>query len=473
MRPLLSVALAVLVAAAASARPTFVDVTEQVGLSGGREAAWADYDGDGWADVFIGGTLFHNVEGERFEQVTEGLPPIPPSRGTWGDCDLDGDFDLFYYGGSFGLLINEGDGTFTDGIGGLPRIPVVQSLGASWVDINVDGWPDLYVGGYEEWEKAVYVDAILINMGGNRFRLAWESSEKGKRSARGVTAADFDGDGDSDIYVSNYRLQPNHLWLVTGEIPPREVALERGAAGNPKSEIDYTGGIRYAVSGHTIGSAWGDLDDDGHIDLFVGNFSHPPDYQDRPQFLRNEGPPDWTFEDMSEGAGLQWQESFASPALADYDNDGDLDLYFSTVYGGDHSVLYRNDGDWRFSDVTEEAGISAEKTYQAAWADFDRDGDLDLLTGGRLYRNDTQGGHWLRVRPTPMWSVGTVARIRLGDRVITRQICASTGQGNQNEPVMQFGLGEHDGRVEVQITWPRGMTQTVSAQADTEIFVQP
>jgi len=474
MRWMCAVALLALPSVGVHAQePWFVDVTAQVGLSGGGTAAWADYDGDGWTDVLIGGALFRNVDGERFEPVA--LPEgAASSSGTWGDCDNDGDLDLFTYGRSFALALNNGDGSFTLSEG-LPDVPVVQSLGAAWVDLNADGWLDLYVGGYETWEEAVYPDAILLNEGAGRFREAWRSSAAGKRSGRGVTAADVDDDGDADVYVSNYRLQPNFLWLNTGEVPPPEVAAERGVAGAAKSEIDYTGGIRYPVSGHTIGSAWGDLDDDGLIDLFVGNFSHPPDYQDRPMFMRNTGAPDYHFENLSATAALAWQESFASPALADFDNDGDLDLYFTTVYQGDHSVLCRNDGGWRFTDVTSDAGIAAERTYQAAWADFDGDGDLDLLTGGQLYENRAAAGqHWLRVRVQgPGSAIGAVARVRLEERTLTRQVESSTGQGNQSEMALHFGLGEHTGPVEVEVRWPDGATRTVSAQADSTITVVP
>ncbi|NLO05537.1 MAG: CRTAC1 family protein [candidate division WS1 bacterium] len=446
-----------------SADPLFRDATEQVGLSGGGQAAWADYDGDGWVDVLIGRTLFRNIEGERFEAVA--LPEgVGGTGGTWGDFDNDGDLDLFTFGSTFALAINNGDGSFTRSEG-LPEIPVVASRGACWVDLNADGLLDLYIGGYEKWEESVYLDAILISEGDGTFSLGWQSSEEGKRSARGVTAADFDDDGDADVYVSNYRLQPNQLWLNTGELPMTEVGAERGVAGVAKSAINYTGGIRYPVSGHTIGSAWGDLDDDGWLDLFVGNFSHPPAYQDRPQFLRNSGPPDWTFEDMSEGAGLAWQESFASPALADFDNDGDLDLYFTTVYQGDRSVLYRNDGGWQFTDVTADAGIEAARTYQAAWADFDNDGDLDLLTGGKLYENAGPVGNWLRLKlEGPGSAIGAVARVRVGERILTRQVESSTGEGNQSEMVLHFGLGENDSPVEVEITWPGGQRQTITAR---------
>ncbi len=453
MRRLLAIAATIALCLSAHAQPGFIDVTDQCGLSGGRQAAWGDYDSDGYVDVLIGAKLFRNVDGARFEPVElpEGVGAI---SGTWGDCDNDGDLDLFTFGARFALALNNGDGTFTRS-DGLPEIPVVNSRGACWVDLTRDGLLDIYIGGYEKWQDAVYLDAVLVNQGDGSFTVGWESTPEGKRSARGITAADFDEDGDSDVYVSNYRLQPNYLWLNTGTLPMDEVGAERGVAGVAKSEIDYTGGIRYAVSGHTIGSAWGDLDDDGHLDLFVGNFSHPPDYQDRPMFLRNTGAPDWSFEDMSDEAGLKWQESFASPALADVDNDGDLDLYFTTVYGGDHSVLYLNDGDWHFRDVTGAAGIEAVKTYQAAWADYDSDGDLDLLTGGKLYENRTDGGNWLRVALDGQ-AVGAIARVRMGERTLTRHVASSTGEGNQSEMVLHFGLGEHEGPVTVEVTWPGG-----------------
>ena len=90
---------------------------------------------------------------------------------------------------------------------------------------------------------------------------------------------------------------------------------------------------------------------------------------------------------MTKTAELRWQESYASPALGDYDNDGRLDLYFTTVYPGDKSVLYRNLGGWKFEEVKDGAGLSLPQTYQAAWADFDNDGQLDLITGGKLFRN--------------------------------------------------------------------------------------
>ena len=190
-------------------------------------------------------------------------------------------------------------------------------------------------------------------------------------------------------------------------------------------------------------------------------------------FLRNQGPPNFRFEDKSAQAGLRWQESYASPTLGDYDNDGNLDLYFTTVYPGDSCVLYRNEGNWRFTDVTERSGIIAGSTYQAAYADYDNDGDLDLMTGGKLYQNRGANGHWLKVRMEgPGSAIGAQVRIRLGNRVLTRQVEGSTGQGNQNDMTLHFGLGDNEGDVVLEVFWPRGASHTVRTQVDRTITVR-
>src|SRR5438445_193389 len=211
--------------------------------------------------------------------------------------------------------------------------------------------------------------------------------------------------------LTKYRLEVTLLWKNNGEGKFADVAKDLGAAGNQK----------LGAYGHTIGSCWGDLDNDGHLDLFVGNFSHPPDYQDRSQFLRNKGPKEkYHFEDMTKIAKLRWQESYASPALGDYDNDGWLDLYFTTVYAGDKSVLYRNRGAWKFEEIKDGAGLSLAQTYQAAWADFDNDGHLDMITGGKLFRNPGTKNHWLKVRlegtgKVNRAAIGAQVRLRLGE----------------------------------------------------------
>ncbi len=233
--------------------------------------------------------------------------------------------------------------------------------------------------------------------------------------------------------------------------------------------------------GHTIGSCFGDLDSDGRIDIFVGNFSHPPAYQDRPKFLRNLGKAKkYHFQDLSSTAGLRWQESYASPTLGDFDNDGLLDLFFTTVYPGDKSVLYRNKGGFKFAEVPGAAGMDRPQTYQAAWADWNNDGALDLIVGGGLYQNPGTAGHWLKVRligsgPVNSTAIGASVRIRVGKdgkRVVTRQVTSGTGQGNQADAAMHFGLGDHTGEVTLEILWPGNRKQTVKTPIDRVVTVK-
>jgi hypothetical protein len=173
-----------------------------------------------------------------------------------------------------------------------------------------------------------------------------------------------------------------------------------------------------------------------------------------------------------------YQESYASPAAADYDNDGDLDLFFTTVYGvasfgrPNHPVLFRNDGGFVFTDVTAAAKLAGQgPTYQAAWGDVDNDGDLDLTTAGRLFVNQATGRHWLKVRlvgngtSINRAAIGAQVRLRHGEQTLARQVEAGTGEGNQNDLVLHFGLGEHPGPVTLEVTWPNGTRQTVEQVA--------
>ena len=439
---------------------SFVDVTEAMGLKGnnGGVAAWGDFDNDGWVDVCIGGDIYRNEGGKRFKKVGRvGGPAV------WGDFDNDGYLDLFCW--ECGKLYRNIKGREFKEVKFPPK-PMDVSVGACWGDFDNDGYLDLYVGGYES-PKGYQPDAIFRNKGDGTFVEIWRTKGR-SQPARGVTCADFNEDGHLDVFVSNYRLEANLLWLNDGTGKFTDVAKAYGAAGNE----------RMGWYGHTIGSAWGDLDNDGHLDLFVGNFSHPPAYQDRSQFLRNMGPKGkYHFEDMTKVAKLRWQESYASPALGDYDNDGRLDLYFTTVYPGDKSVLYRNLGGWKFTEIKNGSGLSVAQTYQAAWADFDNDGQLDMITGGRLFRNKGTKNHWLKVRlegagKVNRAGIGAQVRLRVGKETLTRQVEGATGQGNQNDLTLHFGLGQAKGPVKLEIRWPDGTRQEVETPVDRTITVK-
>jgi len=150
-------------------------------------------------------------------------------------------------------------------------------------------------------------------------------------------------------------------------------------------------------------------------------------------------------------------------------------LFFTTVYGTasfgrkNYPVLYRNDGLWKFTDVTPDAGpAKLPPTYQAAWADFDNDGDLDLATSGKLFANRGNANNWLKVKligdgkTVNQSAIGSQVRIKLKDRIITRQVEAGTGEGNQNEITLHFGLGDHNQPVNPAIFWAGGYRQKIT-----------
>ncbi len=448
--------------AAASSRVRFEDVTESMGLTlGGGRVAWADLDGDGWSDLVVGGRVWRNREGRGFEDVTEAAG-LGPHGGAAVIADFDGDgrLDLYFTGRKGALFLNRGFPRF-ESAPTAPNPHVVQAAAAA--DLNNDGWVDLYLANYEIWKDQVdFPDLMLRNTGG-KLELQWSAPPEKQMRARGVTGCDFDRDGKIDLYVSNYRLMPNFLWRNRGEWSFREEARRLECAGTERRDVTFKNslGIEYFSSGHTIGSVWADFNNDTFFDLFVGNFSHPPEYQDRPMLLENSGPDgDYRFVDRSAEAALPWQESYSSPAAADVDNDGWIDLFFTTVYKGDTSRLFLNRGDWRMEDVTESAGIESRRTYQNAFGDFDNDGRLDLVTGGKLYRNLTEGGHWLKidlVGKTPNTAaIGAQVVVESGTLRQVRQVEAGTGSGNQNDLRLHFGLGDRADPVQVSVRWPDG-----------------
>lgn len=434
----------------------FEDRGTALGLNlGGEAACWVDVDNDGWSDLVTSGTVWRNNEGKGFVKLADAANCVS------ADFDNDGYADLFSWS-SLQLLHNR-QGKGLDPVA-LPPLPKTVSRGACWGDFNNDGFVDLYISGFEErYDGVAYPNLLLMNEGGRSFRLAWSEE---KYHSRGVTACDFDQDGDLDVYVSNYRLQPNVLRLNDGKGAFVDAAAEYGVVATSPG---FDGG-------HSIGAAWGDFDGDGCFDLFAGNFAHVDSRGDQPKsrFLRNQGKTGgFKFEDKGT-CGVFYQESYASPAAGDFDNDGNLDLLFTTVYATasfgkpNYPVLYRNEGGFKFTDVTESAGLAKlAATYQAAWSDFDHDGDLDLVCAGRLFVNKGSTGNWVEVKlkgdgkKVNRSAIGSQVRVKLKDRTLSRQVEAGTGEGNQNDMTLHFGLGGYRGNVDLEVVWPGGAKQTV------------
>ena len=420
------------------------------------EACFIDVDQDGWTDLIAGGIVWHNDQGKGFSKLAEGVGAVVAA-----DFDNDGFPDLFSWS-QMKLYHNEGGKKFVEV--SPPKLPPTVSRGACWGDFNNDGLVDLYVGGYEDWDKNItYPSFILMNRGAKGFQMAWTDQ---KYRTRGVTACDFNRDGAIDVYASNYRLQPNELWLNDGKGMFSDGAKDYNAIAT-SSGFD---------GGHSIGAAWADFDNDGEFDLFAGNFAHVDDRGDQPKsrFLRNIGPRGgFKFEDIGP-CGVFYQESYASPAAGDFDNDGNIDLYFTTVYGTasfnkpNFPVLYHNNNGFKFSDVSASNGVDKlPPTYQAAFGDIFNHGQLSLCTAGKLFAFSGLPQHWLEIRlqgdgkTVNRSAIGAQVRIRLKEKTLSRQVEAGTGEGNQNDLKLHFGLGDLRGKVNLDILWPGGKKQSV------------
>ncbi len=455
---LVALSAVVLLSACCHGAPAvFKDRTAELGLTLGSDAVcWVDLDNDGWVDLVNSTGVWKNNAGKGFTSIGS-----VGGNAVAGDFDNDGYADLFSWAG-LKLYHNDAGKSFSPLT--LPDLPNASSRGACWGDFNSDGFIDLYIGGYENWPDTTYTSYILMNDNGKAFKIAWSQAEY---RSRGVTACDSDQDGDTDVYVSNYRLQPNLLWINDGKGKFTEMAPEYNAVATSPG----FGG------GHSIGSCWGDFNNDGLIDLFAGNFAHVDDRGDQPKsrFLKNLGAKGkYHFEDKGT-CGVFYQESYATPAAGDFDNDGNLDLVFTTVYAGasfgvaNNPVLFHNDGNFVFTDATASAGVGGlPPTYQAAWADFNNDGSLDLACGGKLFENQGgTGNHWLEVRLScegrklNRSAIGAQVRVKLKDKTITRQVEAGTGEGNQNDLTLHFGLGNQTAPVALEVVWPNGRKQTV------------
>jgi hypothetical protein len=456
----------------------FYNATNSSGLGWGSRSrvAWGDYNNDGFDDLlFDGWSLWRNLGDGKFTNVDPivNLYRAGSRGGVWGDYDNDGYLDLYQMHGAEGddlLFHNNWDGTFTDVTFQAGQISDknLPSEGAAWGDYDKDGYLDLYVANYE-WPVDSgngTQDILYHNDGDGTFTNATTQAGIGPEAecGRGVSWADYDNDGWPDIYVANYRLDPNFLWHNDGNGTFTNVAPALNVAGD--------GALNYY--GHSIGADWGDIENDGDLDLFVANLAHPRyiAFSDISKLYTNNGAPDFTFQDVAiQTRGITYEETHSNPAFGDYNNDGSLDLYITSVYDGRPSYLYMNDGKGRFTDVTANTQSMTYNGWGAAWSDFNNDGFLDLVVGSgnasqfKLFQSTTNLNHWFKaeLRGTSSNSFGVGARVELeynGTKMI-REVQAGTGTTSENHIGAHFGLGSWSRPVNISIKWPSGILQTV------------
>ncbi len=431
----------------------FVDVTEQAGVGHvgyGMGVAVGDYDNDGFQDLYVTNfgrnVLYHNNGDGTFTDVTAKAGVDDPRWSTsaaWVDYDRDGRLDLFvanyldftvkgnkhcfaptgdrdyctpkmYQPIPARLFHNRGDGTFEDvteaaGIGAA----IGPGLGVACADFNGDGWPDIYVA--NDGSAA----HLWINQRNRTFKEqsllagAAYSVDGLPQAGMGVTAGDFDGDGDEDIFKTNLTNEGANLYVNDGRGNFYDASAEFGLL---LPTFPYTG----------FGTEWFDYDNDGRVDLFIANGA-----VNRMESLRGSpypfGQPNQLFHNEGQGKKFREMSAIAGPAFA-----------------------------------------TSEVSRGAAFGDIDNDGAIDIVVTNnngavRLLLNQSRflnRNHWLLVRLEAVhgnrFGVGAKVEVRQRGRKLLRRAHVDSSYLSANDIRVHFGLGEDAKIEEITVHWPSG-----------------
>ena len=453
---------------------TFTDVTEQAGLAlriCGMGAGWGDFDNDGLLDLVVTSYpdlyLLHNNGDGTFTDVSQrsGFSRFKGfwAGASWGDYDRDGNLDLYVCGyvkyaynpedadkvslqfkaevpfslnpSSFEpernlLFHNEGNGRLTEVArsAGVDN-PTGRSLSAAWCDFDEDGWLDLYVA------NDVSDNALYRNLGNGKFsdisHTTWVADPRG---AMGLAIGDWDNDGDFDIFITHWIAQENALYSnmrigVRGVKPGRIVFMDiADQVGLGQISLDF---VKW-------GTSFFDYDNDGKSDLYVATGSTFQEETDKRKLIPSRHLLFWNkgefdgFYDVSSVSGKIFEQKTVGrgAAFADYDNDGDVDIF--VVNHGGPAWLLRNDG------------------------------------GNRQ--------HWLEIRcrgTKNRFAVGALVKVTLAGITQMQQIGSQPSYLSQNSLTAHFGLGQSNSADLVAVTFPSGKTvQQENVRANQTITIE-
>jgi len=426
--------------------------------------ALGDYDGDGWPDLLVvpldadaPTMLYHNQGDGRFVDQSQALASVgQAASGAFVDYDGDGDLDIYvlYFLKENQLFRNDG-ATFTRI--SLPDFLLedVGAVSAALGDFDGDGSVDLFTAYRFALANQYYTNMYTEGFADQSHLI---SSLRSGLDSFGAAPFDYDNDGDLDLYVTNAG-NPNLLHRNDGHGVFRQVA--------EKLDVHHRGASLAAFPA--------DYDNDGDVDLYMINVGDEENV-----LYRNDG--GRRFDDVTAPAGLGALRTSLGAAWADYDNDGDLDLVVSNV--GLPNV-YENKGDGTFADISgsalQDGNLSSELiTSGIAAADYDLDGDVDLFMGSvsgpdLLLRNDSEEkGHWLRVQLLAQGSeqtaLGTRVVVATADGVQLREHVIAMALGSLYGDLLHFGLGSHEKVDAVTVEWSSGQRQVLEDIAADQVL---
>lgn len=425
-------------------------------LSDSWTVSCVDYDGDGYDDIFFTERnstkpcyLFKNNQGTSFSRITSG--PLVTNTAisvssTWADFDNDGDIDPLVINNSQQpnyFYLNDGAGNFTRDLTKSFASINGYYQNASFIDYDNDGLLDVFIANYlptrfhELWHNqgnGVFVkdESNPINQSANK--------------AVGASWADYDNDGLLDLFIPGSGGTSNLFFHNEG------AGIFTRILDSPIS----------TAGGFSVGSCWGDIDNDGDLDLFVANNSN----RNNALFINNGG----QFTQRLTGIEVNNQGQSHGCSFVDVDNDADLDLYVTNDSGV--KFLYYNNGLGVFTrNTTELITQNFGKSLGHAWSDFDRDGDLDLFvathsnTKNYHFKNSANSKHWIVLKLIGTRSnksaIGARIKIKSGNVWQTREINTQTGFGGQSSLNVHFGLGNSTSVDSIVVQWPSGYIQTI------------
>ncbi len=474
----------------------------------GSGAAFLDVDGDGWPDILLLNSkdfaprgrrslsaLYKNNRNGTFTDITagSGLDVEMYAMGVAvADYDNDGREDIYITALEGDRLFhNEGNGKFRD----VTKASGIQNANfgtsAAWLDYDKDGKADLFVANYVQWTQKGDLwcsldgatksyctpesykgtsSKLYRNVGGGKFEDVTQKAGVGDPTSKslGIAVLDYNGDGWPDLFVAN-DTQPNKLYRNRGN----GTFVEEGVAAGVAFGED-------GVARGAMGVDAGDYDRSGRAHLFVGNFSN--------QMLglyHNEGGGLFVDEAPRSTVGRASLLSLAFGVFFfDYDLDGYPDLFAANGHIDEEigrvqpkiaykqpALLFRNTGKARFENASGAVGPDLVKPVVArgaAHADFDRDGDLDLLTTdnhgpAHLFRNDGgNANHWIRLKLTGTKSnrsaLGATVRVESPSGKQWQTVHSGSSYCSQSDLALTFGLAK-DAAVAIEVLWPSGAKQ--------------